>query len=135
MRHGDSDTGVISDKSQKEAPRAALRDLRFVFCSHSDNYSQCKCACTVGMFAAQSGRVLAQCSIIRCLHPIRVVHKSKDRRQHSEKRVQQNLTPLKCCARPSSMEHLKCPSGVVLPHRYPEQLATPLWLPQKCKNK
>ena len=37
------------------APRAALRDLRFVFCNHSDNYSQCKGACTLGMFAAQSG--------------------------------------------------------------------------------
>ena len=33
------------------APRAALHDLRFVFC-------QCKCACTVGMFAVQSGCVL-----------------------------------------------------------------------------
>ena len=35
-----------------------MRDLRFVFCSHSYNYSQCKCACTLGMFAAQSGPVL-----------------------------------------------------------------------------
>ena len=32
------------------APHAALHDLRFVFCSHSDNYSQGKCACTLGMF-------------------------------------------------------------------------------------
>ena len=32
------------------------------------------------------------------------------------------------------MEHFKCPSGVGLPHRYPEQLATPFWLPQKCKR-
>ena len=39
----------------------------------------------------------------------------RERRQHSEKCVQQKLTPLKCCARPSSMEHFKCPSGVELP--------------------
>ena len=55
--------------------------------------------------------------------------------KHSEKCAQQKLTPLKCCARPASMEHFKCPSEVGLPHRYPEQLATSFWLPQKCKNK
>ena len=35
----------------------------------------------------------------------------REQRQHSEKCVQQKLTPLKCCACPSSMEHFKCPSG------------------------
>ena len=60
---------------------------------------------------------------------------SRDRRQHSEKCVQQKITPLKCCPRPSSMEHFKCPSGVGLPHRYPEQLATPFWLRKNAKKK
>ena len=45
---------------------------------------------------------------------IRVVYTSRERRQHSEKCVPK-LTPLKCCALPSSMEHFKCPSGVGLP--------------------
>ena len=63
------------------------------------------------------------------------MYTSRERRQHSKTCVQQKLTTLKCCARPSSMEHFKCTSGVGLPHRYPEHLATPFWLPQKCKKK
>ena len=57
-----------------------------------------------------------------------------DRLGDRKVRIQQKLTPLRCCARPSSMEHFKCPSGVGPPHRYPEQLATPFWLLQKCKK-
>ena len=34
-----------------------------------------------------------------------------DRIRGSKVRIQQKLTPLKCCARPSSMEHFKCPLG------------------------
>ena len=58
-----------------------------------------------------------------------------DRIRGSKVRIQQKLTPLKCCARPSSMVHFKCPSGVGLPHRYPEQLATPFLATAKMQKK
>ena len=37
---------------RRRAPRAALCELCFVLCSHSDNYSQRKCATTLGSVSA-----------------------------------------------------------------------------------
>ena len=59
----------------------------------------------------------------------------RERRQHSEKCVQQKLTPLKCCARPSSMEHFKCPSGSRTPSSVPRAAGHPILATAKMQKK
>ena len=59
---------------------------------------------------------------------------SREQRQHIEKCVQQKL--LNKMLRPPIIDGaLQMPVRGRTPHRYPEQLATPFWLPQKCKKK
>ena len=119
-----------------------------MLCSHSDNCTQCKCARTLGMLAAQSGCVLISWMAgrgagagrlpfyhlgdrIRCLHLIKGLCTRPGRGDSISKSAYNKKLLHKVLCPPSS----KCPSGAGFPHRYPEQLATPFWLPQKCKKK
>ena len=128
MGHGDSALGC-SGTGHRRSARRWLHDLRLVFCHHSENYSHCKCACTLGVFCYS----VRACTDLFSWMAGRGTGARPLPSDHHSQSTAANNDPVKVL-RPSTHYRWRSSNArrVGLPHRYPEQLATPFLASENC---
>ena len=113
-----------------------------IYVSHSDNYSQCKCACTLGMccsvracadlFSWMARRGVGARPLITC--GVESGGATSTLHKHSQSTAAKSY-PINVL-RPSTHHRWRSSNGrrVGLPHRYPEQLPPLFWLQKIAKK-